>query len=291
MATSFSEKSNSNLRELLSENPQLQIPRDEYNITVTSNEGDMLTTQEVEKEIRQHPGKGFPTHLYFHVPVCNYVCHFCNYVKYLLPRGKEAESLQQWGDVLVEESSGHLKRFPWIPQAKIESFYIGGGTAALLLNAPSSLKNLLQHCRENYSFEPDAEWSLEGNPDNFSEENVETAVAMGFNRFSVGVQSLDDRVNSFTGRLHTKVQSLESIDNLLKTRVPFNVDMMFGLPYQTLDSVRDDILQLVRKNVPTITIYRLRNADRQSMGIGNRSAWNTPKIRERLVQQKLFPSF
>jgi len=65
---------------------------------------------------------------------------------------------------------------------------------------------------------------------------------------------------------------------------------MFGLPYQTVESVANDIQTLCELEVPTITIYRLRNADRQSMGIGNRSAWNIPSVREKIEELGLFPS-
>jgi len=167
---------------------------------------------------------------------------------------------------------------------------MGGGTAALLLNQETALRSLLAHARGAYEWSDECEVNIEGNPDNFGQPQVDLALELGFNRFSLGVQSLQPEVNEFTGRGHTPQQSLEAIDNLKATGHPFNVDMMFGLPHQTVDSVRGDFEQLLAREVPTITIYRLRNADRQAMGIGNRAAWNVPKVRERLIREGMFPS-
>ncbi|GAA0454775.1 hypothetical protein Aca07nite_68900 [Actinoplanes capillaceus] len=274
---------------LLERNPALRIPRDEYNINVTSNEGGRLTPAELTDEIAAFPGAGQPAHLYFHLPLCNYICHFCNYVKRLVPRGKEDSSLRLWQDLLIEESRRWLDRFGWVSGARIDSFYIGGGTAALLLNSADTITPLVEHVRRHYQLTDGAEFNIEGNPENFTRDNLALARDLGFNRFSLGVQSLQDEVNEFTKRRHTAEESLSAVRNLLGTGCPFNVDMMFGLPYQTPESVRADLTALTELGVPTITIYRLRNADRAEMGIGNRAVWNNPAVRDRLIQQGYFP--
>lgn len=278
-----------NLGALLARNPQLQIPRDQYNINVTSNDGAQLSPEQLAAEIEAFPGAGQPAHLYFHLPLCNYICHFCNYVKRLVPRGKEDASLRLWQDLLIEESRRYLDRFGWISEARIESFYIGGGTAALLLNSRDTIAPMVEHVRERYRISGDAEFNIEGNPENFTHDNLTLARDLGFNRFSLGVQSLQDEVNEFTKRRHTSVESMQAIRNLTATGCPFNVDMMFGLPYQTPESVRQDLTTLVELGVPTITIYRLRNADREEMGIGNRAVWNNPAVRDRLIRDGYFP--
>lgn len=279
-----------NLGALLEANKHLQVDRDEYNINVTSNSGEGVSVEECKRAIANFDGAGKRAHLYFHLPLCNYICHFCNYVKRLIPRGKEDASLLLWQDLLIEESRRQLKNAPWMADAKIGSFYIGGGTAALMLNSTQTIAPLVDWVRSEYSIQPDVEFNIEGNPENFTKENLERALDLGFNRFSLGVQSLQDEVNDFTKRRHTAAQSLEAIENLKATGMPCNVDMMFGLPYQTPESVRRDFEILTDLDIPTITIYRLRNADRQDMGIGNRAVWNNPSVRERLIQEGRFPS-
>ncbi|MCX4242437.1 coproporphyrinogen-III oxidase family protein [Paraliomyxa miuraensis] len=274
---------------LLARHPELQIERDDYNINVTANYGERLTPQEVLEHYRGHPGAGAPTHLYYHFPLCAYICHFCNYVKQLAPTKDPKEAYARWTRALVKESTFYLDEIPWVSKARIESFYIGGGTAALL--EPEHLAEVLEHVRSRFSLIEGCELNIEGNPDNFCDPTrVTELVRLGFNRFSVGVQSFTEDVTRFTNRGHTAAMSRQAIENLVATGLPFNVDMMFGLPHQDPDTVAEDLRTLVELQVPTITIYRLRNADRAAMGIGNRAAWNLPKVRDRLQQEGLFPS-
>lgn len=274
---------------LLQNHPELRIGQDDYNINVTANFGTPLGANETWREIEGHDGSGQPVSLYFHLPLCSYVCRFCNYVKRLAPSGGELEStLDDWTNMLVDESDRYLKGSAWLSTASIEFVFIGGGTASLL--RPKHLSKIMQHVRANYSLADSYEATLEGNPDNFLSDEVEAALELGFNRFSVEIQSLDSRVNEFAGRGHDRAMSLRSIEKLRASGHPFNADLMFGLPYQTVNSVRDDMKLLVAMQVPTITIYRLRNADRHKMGIGNQAAWNIEKVRQRLHENNLFPS-
>ncbi|MEU3292839.1 radical SAM protein [Streptomyces longwoodensis] len=277
------------LARLLRENPALRIDQDDYNINVTANYGERLSEDEVAEALRTHPGADRPAHLYFHVPLCAYVCHFCNYVKRKVPDGAEgARAPRVWTDLLLDESARRLAHAPWLRRASIESVYLGGGTASLL--GTEQLARLVAHLREHYRIGDDCEISLEGNPDNFLGDELAEACALGFNRFSVGVQSLQSEVNAFAGRGHDAVMSLRAIEKLRATGKPYNVDMMFGLPQQTTATVADDIRRLIDLGVPTITVYRLRNADRAGMGIGNRAVWNVPSVKSRLDAQYAFPS-
>ena len=278
------------IEDILRENEDLNIDHKDYNINVTAQNGSFLKKEKLIEEMRFHEGEGKRTSLYFHVPLCDYICKFCNYVKTKIPSKKEKseEVLDLWTKALIEESNRYLKKFPWIKKTKIESLYFGGGTAALL--TIDQLGSLLDHVRKNYQLDPHCEISLEGNPDNFIDGKIQSAINLGFNRFSVGIQSLQDEVLSFTGRNHTVAMSLESIRELKKTGLPFNIDYMFGLPFQTPEKVEKDMEVLLKEEVPTITIYRLRNADRQSMGIGNKSAWNNEKLRDSLEKKGLFPN-
>lgn len=279
-----------NLGKLLQKHSELQIDHQTYNINVTSNHGISLSPEDLIKKYVAHNGMGKPAHLYFHVPLCAYICHFCNYVKQLAPKDqiKANEEYERWANLLVSESSRYLAQMKWIRKAKIESFYLGGGTAALLLRG-GHITKILEHVWSNYDIADNCEISLEGNPDNYQGDQVEYAQSLGFNRFSVGVQSLQDEVNAFVKRGHDSQSSILAIDNLLKSGCPFNVDMMFGLPYQTEELVEKDILTLVKRKVPTITIYRLRNSDRAAMGIGNSSVWNSPQVMKRLQEEERFP--
>lgn len=274
--------------EILQTHPELHQDQQQYNINVTSQQGTRLSAEETFDEIISNAGAGQPAHLYFHVPLCDYICKFCNYVKRLAPRNDGGAALDLWTDLLLSESSLYRARCGWLGEADIQSVYLGGGTASLL--RAHHLDKILSHVRTHYKLGDGAEVSLEGNPDNFLEAEAADAVNIGFNRFSLGVQSLDDRVTSFTGRKHDAEESRRAIDKLHETGKPFNVDMMFGLPYQDVETVVADIEELINRGVPTITIYRFRNAQRHEMGIGNKSAWNNAQVIARMSGEGIFPT-
>jgi oxygen-independent coproporphyrinogen-3 oxidase len=278
------------LDELLEANPELNIPVNDYNINVTANQGAIIDADQLFAAYRQFDGAGRDAHLYFHLPLCDYICHFCNYVKRKIRAGSKAEELMLWARLLIRETSIYLDQAPWIGAAPIRSFYIGGGTGALLLNNELALRELITHVETHFALSADCERSIEGNPENFTDATVALALDLGFNRFSVGVQSLQQEVNSFSNRGHSPEDALRAIEVLLGTGKPFSVDMMFGLPYQTPESFERDIHTLVAAGVPCITLYRLRNAERERMGIGNASVWNSEKHRQRLTDSGMFPS-
>lgn len=279
----------SNLAKLLEENPELNIPVNDYNINVTSNDGSVLDAAQLYQTYKAFDGAGKPAHLYFHLPLCDYICHFCNYVKRKVSAKGREDELMLWSELLMRETDIYLKNSPWIRQATINSLYIGGGTGALLLNNEKALTKLISHVESHFDLRPDCERSLEGNPENFTDQTIDLALRLGFNRFSVGVQSLQPEVNLFSNRGHTPQDALRAIQVLMASGKPFSVDMMFGLPYQTAESVGRDIQTLVEIGVPCITLYRLRNVEREKMGIGNASVWNSEKYKKRLTETGIFP--
>lgn len=279
----------SQIEKLFKESPELDIGVHQYNINVTCNGGDLVDKEKVLERYSSFDGAGLDTHLYFHLPLCDYVCHFCNYVKTKIQANSKMAELQRWSEYLINDSTASLQIAPWTSQAKIKSFYIGGGTGALLLNNRSALSGLVNHVRNHYNIRECVEWTIEGNPENFTDETLSLALDLGFNRLSVGVQSLQEEVNKFANRGHSAEEAKRAIKALLKTRKPFSVDMMFGLPYQTVETVTKDIAFLANMGVPSITIYRLRNSEREKMGLGNASVWNARLVRERLDGCAAFP--
>jgi oxygen-independent coproporphyrinogen-3 oxidase len=276
------------LTSILSRNPELRIERDHYDFNVTTLLGHKIGAEEAMERYGGFRGGGKPAHLYFHVPLCSYLCHYCNYVKTLY-RGGDESLLDRWTEALIRESQSYLGRAPWLRDARIESIYFGGGTAALLRER--HLAKLMRHVRGNYSLSEDCEISLEGNPDNFRSDEAERTAGLGFNRFSIGVQSLDDRITRFIGRKHDKASTLDAIGKLRRSGHPFNIDYIFGMPYQSVDSVAADLRTFIEWESPQITIYRLRNADRVGLGldIANRSAWNDEKTIRRFSEKAPFP--
>jgi oxygen-independent coproporphyrinogen-3 oxidase len=290
------------IRRLVDKHPELHLHRNQYNFTVTANQlGNKITPKAVhEIQASEKPDTTRAAHLYFHLPLCNYICKFCNFVKTLAPtdEGKREATLDTWAETLRLESENLLKRAPWVAHSRVDSIYFGGGTSALFRKR--HLESLLTHIRSNYNLARNCEVTLEGNPDNFYDrEYVEMCQSIGFNRFSLGVQSLQDEVNKYAGRGHDRSLTLQAVDALKATGRPFNVDLIYGLPLQTPDSFAADVSTLIDLKVPTITTYRLRNNDRKTLHLGTTSVWNRydkglkKKVSETVTTTKAeeFPTF
>jgi coproporphyrinogen III oxidase-like Fe-S oxidoreductase len=290
MTSSTEERRAPNTLDVLRRHPTLRIEHDDYDFNVTATYGHDLTAAEVEASAQTFRGEGEPAHLYFHLPLCNYICHYCNFVKTLTPSGgRGSEVLKEWVGLLLAESNRYLTQFPWVSNACIESIYLGGGTFALLLDEPETFSDFIAHIHSNYSLSPACEITLEGNPDNYTRSKVKLAAQLGFTRYSCGVQTLEDNIQRLSGRGHTARDSFAAIGALGETGKPFNVDMIYGLPLQTVDSFSRDICELVEVGVPTITMYRLRNADRRPLDTGIRAAWTPGPARDRLLPEQSFP--
>jgi len=270
--------------ELFARLPDLRIDQDEYNINVTVGYGETLNSDIALGAFDSYRQGNSPIHVYFHIPLCKYICHFCNYVKKRVSGGAEEANL--WTELLLTEAEAYLQNAEWLGSAPVESVYLGGGTATTL--GIRNLEKLLSFVRRRFSLVPSCEITLEGNPDDFTDGFAASAQSIGFNRFSIGIQSLDQNVNKFAGRGHTPEMSLNALKGLLATKAPFNADIMFGLPQQNIMSSSNDIESLAALGVPTITIYRFRNADRQALGIGNASLWNRSDIQNKLHSRGSF---
>ena len=177
--------------------------------------------------------------LYLHVPFCKSKCAYCDFPSFA---GCEKE-MPRVIDRMCAELFDCRNAFP---DTLVETMYIGGGTPSLL--PPKLMERLLQAAREACPFAPNAEISCEMNPGTVTPEFLSVCVENGVNRVSLGAQSSLDHLLSTIGRIHTFGQVREAADLLRSFGLTnFNLDMMLGLPGQTMEDVRqtlDDFLAL-----------------------------------------------
>lgn len=177
--------------------------------------------------------------LYLHVPFCKSKCAYCDFPSFA---GCEKEMPR-----VIERMCAELfdcrNAFP---DTLVETMYIGGGTPSLL--PPKLMERLLRAAREAFLFAPNAEISCEMNPGTVTPEFLSVCVENGVNRVSLGAQSSLDHLLSSIGRIHTFRQVREAADLLRSFGLTnFNLDMMLGLPGQTIKDVQktlDDFLAL-----------------------------------------------
>lgn len=208
---------------------------------------------EDRRRLREAEGP-YPVHLYVGVPYCIQTdpgkCGYC-----LFP----VEEFQ--GNAALENYYGYVEREAEMYREQLEGSvlagaYFGGGTSNLY-KAPvyhrlmDMVRRLFPDIRE------DAGLTLEGIPQLFSREKMEAIRDAGMNRISMGVQQINERLNSFSGRKQTTKHVIQSLEWARELGLAANVDLIFGWPQQTVDTMLEDLETLVSWDVYDITHYEL----------------------------------
>jgi putative oxygen-independent coproporphyrinogen III oxidase len=180
-------------------------------------------------------------HIYVHIPFCARICPYCAFYKDLLDRSQTS----RFCDALLHELVGTLR----CPESFRESaqradptilpstIYFGGGTPTALNIA--QLELLLHGFHETLDLSQLVEWTIEANPGSVSARKATLLKKFGVNRISLGVQSWDEELLKLLGREHNAEQAKESFQILRNAGFTnINVDLMFGLPGQTVDQWR-----------------------------------------------------
>lgn len=173
-------------------------------------------------------------------------------------------------------------------QAKISSLYVGGGTPNLL--APQHYSDLIRIAMSLFpDMEMDIEKTLEGIPQLFSADKIKAIHESGFNRVSMGVQQLDDRLIQYSGRKQTSRQVFDAIEMFHRYELSCNVDMIYGWPEQSIDSMLDGLRKISAAGVHHITHYELNIAGRSHFATKRRVA--LPSQDEKYEMYKIAQQF
>lgn len=183
--------------------------------------------------------------LYIHVPFCQKRCHYCSF--YSTTFGKRERDLYVQA-LLQEMEARHTDDV-------ITTVYFGGGTPSQL--DAEELTTIFGAIRRNYRIAPDAEITFECNPDDVSRTESSTSgstthlptllASLGVNRVSMGVQSFDDEMLQRINRRHTAAQALDAIHAFHAAGIHnVSIDLIYGLPGQTLDDFRRDVEKAAR---------------------------------------------
>ncbi len=190
-----------------------------------------------------------PLALYVHLPWCVRKCPYCDFNSH--QRGGELPE-REYVDALIADLEGLL---PCVWGRRIVSIFIGGGTPSLF--SPDAIDRLLSAVRARIAVVPGAEVTLEANPGTAEAGRFRGYRAAGVNRLSLGVQSFDDRMLRALGRIHSGDEARAAIELALGTFDNVNLDLMYGLPGQTLEMTRAEIGQALRWQTTHLSAYQL----------------------------------
>ena len=188
--------------------------------------------------------------LYVHIPFCRQKCAYCDF-----PSQTGSGLLQkQYIEALCEEIAWQGSRLGKIP---VDTVFFGGGTPTVV--GAEALVRLLQELRRWFLVLPEAEISLEANPGTVSAEDLKQLRTAGFNRLSLGVQSFDDEVLQNCGRIHDGTAAMAVLEAARQAGFDnCNVDLMTGLPGQTLPLLQQSVRQAAELSVEHLSIYALK---------------------------------
>jgi putative oxygen-independent coproporphyrinogen III oxidase len=184
--------------------------------------------------------------LYLHIPFCQAICSYCNFNRGLLDPDLKRRYVAALEREIVESGTGQAA----------DTIFFGGGTPSLL--EPEEVARLIATCRSSYAIAPEAEITLETNPETATPERLDGFRRAGVNRISFGVQSFDDAELKRLGRIHSADRAKNAVrqartagfDNL-------SFDLMFWLPGQTLPSWMRTIDEAIRLEPDHLSLYLL----------------------------------
>lgn len=191
-----------------------------------------------------------PLSLYIHIPWCVQKCPYCDFNSHAL---KGDVPHQEYVDHLLTDLDADL---PLASGRELHSIFIGGGTPSLL--SAEAMQALLDGVRARIPLTPDAEITMEANPGTVEADRFSGYQKAGINRISIGVQSFDPQKLTRLGRIHgpDEAKRAAHLATGLGLR-SFNLDLMHGLPDQSLDEALDDLRQAIALNPPHLSWYQL----------------------------------
>jgi oxygen-independent coproporphyrinogen-3 oxidase len=190
-----------------------------------------------------------PLSLYVHVPWCLRKCPYCDFNSHEL-RGELPE--REYVDSLLADLEQSL---PLVWGRPVYTVFIGGGTPSLL--SPEAVDALLSGVRARMPLIVDAEVTLEANPGTFEAERFRAFRAAGVNRLSIGVQSFNPRHLTALGRVHDDAQARAAVECARDVFDNYNLDLMYGLPGQSLQEARADLEAALGYEPPHLSAYHL----------------------------------
>jgi oxygen-independent coproporphyrinogen III oxidase len=196
-----------------------------------------------------------PLSLYAHIPYCERLCYYCACTKEIVPPGKH--QLHDPAEALLDGLAVEAGRFAAvIGSGQVEQVHFGGGSPTFL--RPGQLERLWGILTQHFQIAPNAEIAIEVDPRITTLEHLQAVRQLGFNRVSLGVQDFDGKVQQAVNR----IQPFEQVERMVGWCrdlgfTSINFDLIYGLPFQTLESMADTIEKSLSLSPDRIAFYRL----------------------------------
>lgn len=186
--------------------------------------------------------------LYIHIPFCKKRCIYCDFYSTTLIEQKKRYVQAVCRE--MEIRSGYLK------EELIDTIYIGGGTPSQL--SGEELQLLFSTIFQNFKVKPEAEITIEANPDDLSEDYLKQLKELPINRLSMGIQTFDDRKLKLLNRRHTAQQALDAVHRCHNLGFEnISIDLIYGLPGETVEEWEKDLDTALSLPITHLSSYHL----------------------------------
>jgi oxygen-independent coproporphyrinogen III oxidase len=184
--------------------------------------------------------------LYIHIPFCLTKCPYCDFYSCA-----DLHFVHDFTAAFEKELLFYCKSFP-----SVDTVYLGGGTPTAMPDA--ALSGIMATVRKQIAIFPEAEITIEANPNDLSSERLAHLRSLGFNRLSIGVQSFDDAMLQFLGRRHTADEARRSIDFAREAGFDtISIDLMYALPGQSREGWTATLDEALRYTPEHLSCYQL----------------------------------
>ncbi|MFN6565822.1 radical SAM family heme chaperone HemW [Dendronalium sp. ChiSLP03b] len=197
---------------------------------------------------------GIASSAYIHIPFCRRRCFYCDFPVFVVgdrSRGETSGTISQYVEVLCQE----IAITPAFGQP-LKTIFFGGGTPSLL--SIEQLQSILGAIEQHFGIASGAEISMEMDPGTFDLAHIAGYRSAGVNRVSLGVQAFQEELLKIAGRSHSVVDILAAVELIHQVEIPeFSIDLISGLPHQSLDQWQDSLDKAVALASTHISIYDL----------------------------------
>jgi oxygen-independent coproporphyrinogen III oxidase len=202
--------------------------------------------------------------VYISVPFCRTKCSCCNFASDVFSRAAFERYVDRvCSDIggsrrLAQEMEGQI-------DSQVDSIYLGGGTPTVL--SGGQLRRIFDAVRHEFSVVRNAEVTVECAPGTLTPEMLDTLLACGVNRVSLGVQSFVDQEAAAVGRLHKRTTVHDDVARLRAAGIAnINIDLIAGLPHQTRESWDESLAETIASGVPHVSVYMLEVDEDSRLG-------------------------
>jgi oxygen-independent coproporphyrinogen-3 oxidase len=185
--------------------------------------------------------------IYIHIPFCKQKCSYCDFTSF----ANKGEYVKRYIEALKKEIENNN-----LTNCNVNTIYIGGGTPSFIES--KYIVEIINTVKAKFNVEKEAEITIEVNPGTASEAKLKDYINIGINRISIGLQATNNKILKQIGRIHTYEEFLNTYN--LARNVGFkniNIDLMIGLPNQTLNNIDESLENIINLNPEHISVYSL----------------------------------